>query len=104
MKSFSLIVLSFLRITQVKEKGYEMRQSCVTGMQGVLCCWMRQSAQLEEFKSNQNENFALHVLFDMDTGLPVKDVKNYHHLQLDVVSTYLLFLAQAIKSGERERL
>ena len=93
------LYLGYRKIDQVREKGYELRQSCISGMQGILMSWMRQSAELEEFKKCQNPQFALHVLFDMDTGFTVKDVKEYHHLQLDVVSMYLLFLAQAIQSG-----
>jgi len=93
------LYLGYEKIDWVREKGFEMRQSCVSGMQGVLMCWMRQAKDLEEFKTNQSAQFALHVLFDLDDGFPVKSVKEYHHLQLDVVSSYLLFLAQAIKSG-----
>ena len=91
--------LGYQRIDQVREKGYELRQSCVSGMQGVLHSWMRQAEELEKFKKNQSEQFALHILFDMDTGFAIKDVKEYNHLQLDVVSLYLLFLGQSITSG-----
>ena len=69
---------------------------------GILSCWMGQADRLEAFKGNQSPENALHVKFDLDTGLELsllqKD-ENYGHLQLDVVSLYLLFLVQAIASG-----
>ena len=40
-----------------------------------------------------------HVKFDLSTGFEVQQVEDYGHLQLDVVSHYLLFLVQAIVSG-----
>ena len=77
-------------------KCYELAQCTVLGLQGILSCWMRQAKKLESFKGNQNPDDALHVLFDMKTFAEVENSVNYPHLQLDVVSLYLLFLVQAI--------
>lgn len=60
---------------------------------------MRQSHRLEAFKQNQSAENALHVKFDLFTGFEVVSTNEYGHLQLDVVSLYLLFLVQAIASG-----
>ena len=64
---------------------------------------MRQANRLESFKGNQSPENALHVKFDLETGFELTSLQtgdeNYGHLQLDVVSLYLLFLVQTISSG-----
>lgn len=68
-------------------------------MRGVLECWIKQSARVEAFKTRQSAAHALHVKFNLTTGEPVLGDEEYHHLQIDVVSLYLLFLVQMITSG-----
>lgn len=68
-------------------------------MRGILHCWARQAERVEAFKRNQNFTHALHVKFHLTTGEPVLSDTEYHHLQIDVVSLYLLFLVQMITSG-----
>lgn len=71
----------------------------LSGMRGVLFAWMRQSKdKIEHFKTNQSPKHALHSKFDLNTGLSLGQ-SNYGHLQIDVVSLYLLFLVQMINSG-----
>ena len=61
---------------------------------------MRQASRLEAFKGNQSPENALHVKFDLETGFELAEsTDGNNHLQLDVVSLYLLFLVQAIASG-----
>lgn len=87
------------RIDDDKGKAYELGQSVVKCMRGILFAWMRQTVdKLEPFKTNQNPTHALHSKFDLNTGLALPD-SNYGHLQIDVVSLYLLFLVQMINSG-----
>ena len=92
---------AYKKINDDKGKCYELGQTTVLGLQGILKCWMSQAKLLESFKANQNPDNALHVIFDMVTGGEVESEKHekYPHLQLDVVSLYLLFLVQAIASG-----
>ena len=59
---------------------------------------MRQSRKVESFKENQIPKHALHSKFNLNTGLVIED-DEYGHLQIDVVSLYLLFLVQMINSG-----
>lgn len=66
-------------------------------MRGILFAWMRQSENVELFKANQSPKHALHLKFDLHSGL-ANDF-DYPHLQLDVVSLYLIFLANFIASG-----
>ena len=90
---------AYKKINDDKGKCYELGQCTVLGLQGILSCWMRQAKKLESFKANQNPDDALHVIFDMKTFGEVQNSHKYPHLQLDVVSLYLLFLVQAIASG-----
>ena len=90
---------AYKKVNNDQGKSYELAQSTVLGLQGILSCWMRQADRLEAFKGNQNPEFALHVKFDLSTGFEVVSVNDYGHLQLDAVSLYLLFLVQAIASG-----
>ncbi len=63
-------------------KAYELGQTTVFGLQGILACWMRQSEVLEAFKQQQHPNHALHVFFDLDTGFEVLPIEEYGHLQV----------------------
>ena len=56
-------------------------------------------AQVEAFKSGQDPANALHSKFGLKTGEPVSSLEGYNHLQIDVVSLFLLFLVQTVSSG-----
>lgn len=51
------------------------------------------------FKRNQCNLFSLHCKFHLITGDEIFPDTDYHHLQIDVVSLYLIFLVQMISSG-----
>lgn len=68
-------------------------------MRGILECWVKQAKRIELFKKNQCSAHALHVKFHLTTGSEVYKDSEYNHLQIDVVSIYLLFLVQMISSG-----
>lgn len=68
-------------------------------MRGILESWTRQSYRVELFKKNQCNAHALHVKFHLIRGDQVYSDTQYNHLQIDVVSIYLLFLVQMISSG-----
>ena len=88
------------RIDDDRGKAHELGQSVVKCMRGVLFAWMRQTkSNLEPFKTNQSPKDAMHSKFNLNTGLPLTDTGQYGHLQIDVVSLYLLFLVQMISSG-----
>ena len=61
---------------------YNLGQSTVLGLQGILACWMRQSDRLEAFKNHQSPENALHVKFDLINGFEVASTNEYGHLQL----------------------
>ncbi|XP_049708176.2 probable phosphorylase b kinase regulatory subunit beta isoform X4 [Helicoverpa armigera] len=90
---------AYRRIDDDRGKSHELGQSTVKCMRGILECWVKQSARVEAFKTRQSAAHALHVKFHLTTGEPVLSDEQYHHLQIDVVSLYLLFLVQMITSG-----
>lgn len=53
----------------LKGKSYELGQSAVKCMRGILECWIKQSHRVELFKSRQNVINALHVKFHLHTGI-----------------------------------
>ncbi|XP_069983940.1 probable phosphorylase b kinase regulatory subunit beta isoform X4 [Penaeus vannamei] len=90
---------SYRRIDDDRGKAYELGQSCVKCMRGILMCWMRQSEKVERFKQGQQPKYALHAKFNLLTGEEVISTRDYGHLQIDIVSLYLIFLVQMINSG-----
>ncbi|KAJ8947470.1 hypothetical protein NQ318_009773 [Aromia moschata] len=90
---------AYRRIDDDRGKSYELGQSTVKCMRGILECWIKQAQRIELFKKNQCSAHALHVKFHLITGNEVYTDDEYNHLQIDVVSIYLLFLVQMIASG-----
>jgi len=90
---------AYRKIDDDRGKSYELGQSTVFCMRGILGCWMRQSKKLEFWKSSQDTSMALHSLFSLHTGEEVISTADYSHLQLDCVSLFLIHLVQMITSG-----
>lgn len=90
---------AYRRIDDDRGKSYELGQSAVKCMRGILECWVRQSARIELFKMKQCSDYALHSKFHLATGTEIFTDSEYSHLQIDVVSLYLIFLVQMISSG-----
>ncbi|XP_043276560.1 probable phosphorylase b kinase regulatory subunit beta isoform X2 [Venturia canescens] len=90
---------AYRRIDDDRGKSYELGQSAIKCMRGILQCWIRQSNRVELFKLNQCNRFSLHCKFHLDTGDEIYKDEEYYHLQIDVVSLYLIFLVQMISSG-----
>lgn len=68
-------------------------------MRGILECWIKQAYRVELFKQRQSNQHALHSKFHLHTGEEIFSDDLYNHLQIDVVSIYLIFLVQMITSG-----
>ena len=47
------LYLSYNRMDDDRGKSYELGQTCVFGMRGILACWIKQSHRLEAWKQNQ---------------------------------------------------
>ncbi|GFT16266.1 probable phosphorylase b kinase regulatory subunit alpha [Nephila pilipes] len=82
-----------------RAKTYELEQSCVKLMRGLLMSMMKQKEKLESFKETQNKMDALHAKYSSQTGATVETDSGWGHLQMDATSLYLLTLAQMTASG-----
>ncbi|KAM6949439.1 phosphorylase b kinase regulatory subunit alpha, skeletal muscle isoform [Aplochiton taeniatus] len=82
-----------------KAKAYELEQSVVKLMRGVLQCIMRQLDKIEKFKYSKSTSDALHAKYNTATCATVVGDDQWGHLQVDATSLFLLFLAQMTASG-----
>ncbi|XP_034472347.1 probable phosphorylase b kinase regulatory subunit alpha isoform X7 [Drosophila innubila] len=82
-----------------RAKCYELEQSCVKLMRGLLMAMMNQKDKVEKFKMTQSPFDSLHAKYSSKNGLPVVGDNEWGHLQIDAVSLYLLILAQMTASG-----
>ncbi|XP_072191715.1 phosphorylase b kinase regulatory subunit alpha, skeletal muscle isoform isoform X2 [Excalfactoria chinensis] len=82
-----------------KAKAYELEQSVVKLMRGLLQCMMRQVDKVEAFKYSQSTRDCLHAKYNTHTCATVVGDNEWGHLQLDATSLYLLMLAQMTASG-----
>lgn len=90
---------AYRRIDDDRGKSHELGQSAVKCMRGILECWIKQAYRVELFKQRQSNQHALHSKFHLHTGEEIFSDDLYNHLQIDVVSIYLIFLVQMITSG-----
>ncbi|XP_066589862.1 probable phosphorylase b kinase regulatory subunit alpha isoform X2 [Prorops nasuta] len=94
--------MAYKKIADVDEdraKTYELEQSCVKLMRGLLMAMMQQKEKVEKFKSTQNPHDALHAKYSSVNGQTVVGDAEWGHLQIDAISLYLLVLAQMTASG-----
>ncbi|XP_028419618.1 phosphorylase b kinase regulatory subunit alpha, skeletal muscle isoform isoform X9 [Perca flavescens] len=82
-----------------KAKAYELEQSVVKLMRGILQCIMRQLDKVEKFKYSRSTSDSLHAKYNTKTCAPVVGDDQWGHLQVDATSLFLLFLAQMTASG-----
>ncbi|KAM9127900.1 phosphorylase b kinase regulatory subunit alpha, skeletal muscle isoform 2-T2 [Pangshura tecta] len=82
-----------------KAKAYELEQSVVKLMRGLLQCMMRQVDKVEAFKHSQSPKDCFHAKYNTHTCATVVGDDQWGHLQLDATSIYLLVLAQMTASG-----
>ncbi|XP_061816877.1 phosphorylase b kinase regulatory subunit alpha, skeletal muscle isoform isoform X3 [Nerophis lumbriciformis] len=82
-----------------KAKAYELEQSVVKLMRGILQCVMRQLDKVEKFKYSRSTSDSLHAKYNTSTCATVVGDDQWGHLQVDATSLFLLFLAQMTASG-----
>lgn len=82
-----------------RAKTYELEQSCVKLMRGLLMAMIRQKEKVEKFKETQAPSDCLHAKYSSSNMLTVVGDNEWGHLQLDATSLYLLLLAQMTASG-----
>lgn len=94
--------MAFKKIADQDEdraKTYELEQSCVKLMRGLLMAMMQQKDKVEKFKTTQHPLDSLHAKYSSTTLRTVVKDNEWGHLQIDAVSLYLLILAQMTASG-----
>uniref|UniRef100_A0A5S6QRG4 Phosphorylase b kinase regulatory subunit n=1 Tax=Trichuris muris TaxID=70415 RepID=A0A5S6QRG4_TRIMR len=91
--------MAYKKLNDDQGRFYELKQTAVKTMRGILLCWMRQADELEMFKTAQTPSHALHSKFDLFTGEPLTDCPSYGHLQLDAVALFVFTLVQMITGG-----
>lgn len=93
------LALAYRKIDEDQGRTYELEQSVVKLMRGLLFSMMQQAPKVEQFKEKQDPVQALHAKYDTATGGTVVGDDEWGHLQLDATSLYLLMLAQMTASG-----
>jgi len=95
------LALSYRKAGERTDRTYELEQSVVKLMRGLLTAMMRQTEKVEKFKHTQDPMDALHAKYDTHSGSVVVGDHEWGHLQLDATSLFLLMLAQMTASGLR---
>ncbi|CDW56195.1 phosphorylase b kinase regulatory [Trichuris trichiura] len=91
--------MAYKKLNDDQGRFYELKQTAVKTMRGILLCWMRQADKLENFKTAHTTSHALHSKFNLFTGEPLTDCPDYGHLQLDAVALFVFTLVQMITGG-----
>jgi phosphorylase kinase alpha/beta subunit len=91
--------IAYRKLDEDHGRTYELENSVVKLMRGLLFSMMRQAEKVETFKSNQSPLCALHAKYNTETGGTVVGDDEWGHLQLDATSIFLLMLAQMTNSG-----
>ncbi|KAM9366585.1 phosphorylase b kinase regulatory subunit beta isoform 2-T2 [Symphorus nematophorus] len=93
------LAMAYRRIDDDMGRTHELEHSAIKCMRGILYCYMRQADKVEQFKQDPSPSKCLHSVFNVDTGDEVHSYSDYHHLQIDAVSLFLLYLVEMICSG-----
>uniref|UniRef100_A0A3B3CME8 Phosphorylase b kinase regulatory subunit n=1 Tax=Oryzias melastigma TaxID=30732 RepID=A0A3B3CME8_ORYME len=93
------LAMAYRRIDDDLGRTHELEHSTIKCMRGILYCYMRQADKVEQFKQDPSPSKCLHSVFNVDTGDEVYSNSEYHHLQIDAVSLFLLYLVEMICSG-----
>ena len=93
------LAVAYRKVDENQGHTYELEQSVVKLMRGLLYAMMQQAPKVERFKEFQDPLEALHAKYDTATGNTVVEDDEWGHLQLDATAVFLLMLAQMTASG-----
>ncbi|AFY72565.1 glycosyl hydrolase, glucoamylase [Synechococcus sp. PCC 7502] len=93
------LALAYRKLDSDRGRTYELEQSVVKLMRGLLFAMMQQAQKVEKFKVTQAPLDALHAKYSTATAATVVGDDQWGHLQLDATSLYVLMLAQMTASG-----
>jgi phosphorylase kinase alpha/beta subunit len=91
--------LAYRKLDTDDGRTFELEQSVVKLMRGLLFCMMRQAHKVERFKQTQSFLDCLHAKYNTSSGDVVVGDDEWGHLQLDATSLFILMLAQMTASG-----
>jgi phosphorylase kinase alpha/beta subunit len=91
--------LAYRKLDWDRGRAYELEQSVVKAMRGLLFAMMRQAHKVECFKQTQSPLDSLHAKYDTRTASAVVGDAEWGHLQIDATSLWLLMLGQMTASG-----
>ena len=95
------LALAYRKANCDNARAYELEQTVVKLMRGLLMSMIRQAAKVESFKMSQHPLDALHAKYDTQSGTTVVGDDQWGHLQLDATAIFLLMLAQMTRAGLR---
>lgn len=95
------LALAYRKSNENEGRTYQLEQSVVKLMRGLLTSMMRQAHKVERFKYTLDPLDALHAKYNTFSGETVVGDHEWGHLQIDATSLYLLMLAQMTASGLR---
>jgi len=93
------LALAYRKLDSDRGRTYELEQSVVKLMRGLLFAMMQQCSKVEKFKVTQSPLDALHAKYSTTRAVTVVGDDQWGHLQLDATSLYILMLAQMTASG-----
>jgi phosphorylase kinase alpha/beta subunit len=93
------LALAYRKVDAPPGRLFELEQSVIKLMRGLLFCMLRQADKVERFKQTQSPLDALHAKYSTHTGDVVVGDDEWGHLQLDATSLFILILAQMTASG-----
>ncbi|KAJ3323184.1 hypothetical protein HDU93_003034, partial [Gonapodya sp. JEL0774] len=93
------LALAYKRLDDDTGRAYELEQSTVKCMRGLLFSMMRQAHKVEKFKHTQNPMDSLHAKYNTQTGDTVVADWEWGHLQVDATSIFVLALAEMTTAG-----
>ena len=93
------LALAYRKVDAPPGRLFELEQSVIKLMRGLLFCMLRQADKVERFKQTQSPLDALHAKYSTHTGDVVVGDDEWGHLQLDATSLFILTLAQMTASG-----
>ena len=93
------LALAYRKVDAPPGRLFELEQSVVKLMRGLLFCMLRQADKVERFKQTQSPLDALHAKYNTNSGDVVVGDDEWGHLQLDATSLFVLILAQMTASG-----
>lgn len=94
------LALAYRKIDDDEGRTYELEQSVVKLMRGLLFCMMRQAHKVEAFKKSHAQWDCLHAKYNTATGDTVVADHAWGHLQVHRRSLFLWCLMRRVNADD----